>query len=885
MRVIDLRCEYRTSPIDLDTATPRLSWVLKDDTRGQKQTAYRIFVASTAALLASDNGDLWDSGWVESNRTLQIAYAGKALASFTTCFWKVQAWDKDDAATAWSEPATFATAMLTAADWKAKWITGPAVDDAPPLFRHAFRSDKSVVRARIYICGLGQCELQCNGQRVSDDLLQPGWTNYKNTCQYVVHDLTNLITKGDNTLGVITGHGMYHVGNAPAGTKRYTKFKGSFGPPLLIAQLHIDYGDGSRDVITTDEHWQTSPGPITYSNIYGGEDYDARREQPGWADAGPFAGKGWSPATLHDGPSGTLRGGSTAAPPVRIARVFPAKVMAEPLPGVMLYDAGQNCSMMPRVVCRGPAGSRVKISPAESLKEDGTANQRHTGSPVFYTYTLKGDGDEAWSPRFSYTGARYLQVETAGPEGDEAAKPTIVAIESQFITSSSPRVGQFECSSDLFNRTASLIDSAIRSNNVSVLTDCPHREKLGWTEQQHLMGPSLMYAYDLTGVYRKATNDHTDAQLPTGDVPTICPQYTKFQPPYEVFNDSPEWGSASILVPWQVFQWYGDEELLRRQYPTMQRYLDYLTSRATDHIVSHGLGDWYDLGPNPPGFAQLTPIALTATATYFHDAEVLARAADRLGFADDSAKYKALAGEIRSAFNAKFYDAGTHQYATKSQTSLAMPLVIGLAPEQDRAAILENLVADVKAHDDNLTSGDVGYRYLLRALAAAGRSDVIFAMNSRSDRPGYGMMLAKGETSLTEAWNAQPQSSLNHFMLGHIQEWFYADLAGLGQAADSVAFDRIVIQPNPVGDITRASAIYVSARGEIRVAWSIAGGVFTLDCTIPPNTTAMVHIPTADANSIREGGTIAARAANLRSMGNDIFAVDAGTYHFTAAAK
>ncbi|MDB5326961.1 MAG: rhamnosidase [Phycisphaerales bacterium] len=885
MRVTDLRCEHRTSPIDLDTATPTLSWVLKDDARGQKQTAYRILVASTAALLASEHGDLWDSGRVESNRTLQIAYAGKPLGSFATCIWKVQAWDKDNTATPWSDPATFATATLAANDWKAKWITGAAVEDAPPLFRRAFRTDKPVIRAQLYICSLGQFELHCNGQRVSDDMLQPGWTNYKKTCQYVVHDLTALLKQGDNALGVITGHGMYHVGNAPAGTKRYTKFKGSFGPPLLIAQLHLDYADGSRDVIITDEQWQTSPGPITYSNIYGGEDYDARREQPGWADAGAFAANGWSPATPHDGPGGTLRGSSVAAPPVRIARVFAAKVMAEPSPGVVVYDAGQNCSMMPRVVVRGPAGSRIKVSPAESLKEDGTVNQRHTGNPVFYTYTLKGDGEEAWSPRFSYTGGRYLQVETFGPEGDESAKPTIVAIRSQFITSSSPRVGHFECSNDLFNRTAGLIDSAIRSNMVSVLTDCPHREKLGWTEEQHLMGPSLMYAYDLASLYRKAANDHTDAQLPSGDVPTICPQYTKFQPPYEVFNDSPEWGSASILVPWQVFQWYGDEELLRRQYPTMQRYLNYLTSRATDHIVSHGLGDWYDLGPNPPGFAQLTPIALTATATYFHDAEVLSMAANRLGFADDSAKYKAVANEIRSAFNATFYDAGTHQYATKSQTSLAMPLVMGLAPEHDRAAILENLVADVKDHDTNLTSGDVGYRYLLRALAAAGRSDVVFAMNSRSDRPGYGMMLAKGETSLTEAWNAQPQSSLNHFMLGHIQEWFYANLAGLSQAASSIAFDRIVIQPNPVGDVTHASATYASARGEIRVAWSITGGVVTLDCVIPPNTTATVHLPTRDPTSIREGDKTIADIAEVRLISPSTFAVDSGTYHFTAAAR
>ena len=846
MRLTDLRCEGRTTPIDLDTAAPHFGWTPAADAPGERQTAYQIRVAD-----ADDGRTLWDSGRVESNRhaarSLTPVEALSPVSPF--CFWKVQAWNKDGAVTPWSEPAAFATAMFAAADWRAGWVGHAGV--RLPLLRRAFAVGRPVRRAVVYVCGLGQFELHCNGYKAGDAVLEPGWTDYRKTCQYVAHDVTHQLHSGDNVLGVMLGNGMYHVAGAPAGApKRYTKFKGSFGPPKMIAELHISYADGTHEAILTDDRWQTADGPLTFSEIYGGEDCDARLDPVGW-DAPGFDAARWHAAVPTDGPGGTLRGSSHAAPPVRVAEAFDAVVKSEPTPGVVVYDAGQNCSMRPRLVVRGPAGATVKISPAESLKDDGTVNQKHTGSPTYFSYTLRGGGEETWSPRFAYTGGRYLQIETAPPDGE---RPHVVSLQSQHVTAAAQRAGSFACSNDVFNGAAKLIDWAIRSNTVSLLTDCPHREKLGWAEEQHLMGPSLMYGYDCGPLFRKICGDHTDAQLPNGDVPTICPQYTNFQPPWDVFNDSPEWGSAAVLVPWQAYRWYGDAGLLRRQYPTMRRYVDYLTSRAEDGIVGHGLGDWYDLGPNPPGFSQLTPVALTATAIYFHDLTVLARAATVLGRRTEADDYAAFAGRVKLAFNKRFYDSRTSSYATDSQTSLAMPLALGLVPDGDAPAVVENLVAEIRSRDNALTSGDVGYRYLLTALADADRSDVIFDMNCRSDRPGYGMMLAKGETSLTEAWDARPQSSLNHFMLGHIQEWFYGRLAGIAQAADAVAFDKIVIRPTPVGDVTHAAATYDSVRGRIAVDWRIEAGTFTLDCTVPPNTTATVELPGGERAAVA-GGT------------------------------
>lgn len=878
MRVANLRCENRANPIDIDTARPGLSWTLASDTRGDRQTAYQVLIASSADLLRQNKGDIWDSGRVDSADALQISTP--ALPGRTAFVWKARVWNLAGQPTAWSEPASFATAIFDPTDWQAKWITSPTADGPLPLFRRAFSVSKPLHRATAYICGLGQFELRCNGQRVGDDLLAPGWTNYRKTCLYSAIDLTHTLHAGDNAIGVMLGHGMYHSGDAPAGTKRYTKFKGSFGPPVLIAEIHLEFADGSLETIVTDEHWHTHAGPITFSNIYGGEDYDARLELPDW-DTAHFDATAWASAILHAGPGGALRAAGHAAPPVQISQIFQAGLTRSTSPGVDLYDAGQNCSMVPRLTVRGPAGSRVRAWPAESLKEDGAVNQKHTGGPSFYSYTLRGEGDETFTPRFGYTGGRYLQVDTQPADAD-GPHPAVLRVESLHLTSATTPAGEFHSSNDLFNRTAGLIDWAARSNITSVLTDCPHREKLGWVEQQYLVGPSLMYRYDLHTHFRKATADHSDAQLASGDVPTICPQYTQFQPPYDIFNDSPEWGSAAVLVPWQVYTWYGDLALLRRQYQTMKGYVNYLTSRATDHLLDHGLGDWYDLGPNPPGFTQLTPRSLTGTATYFHDCEVLAKAANLLGFFDDSATYSALAEQIKTAFNRAFYDAAKHQYATCSQTSLAMPLALGLVPDGDRTAVLENLVADIRGRDNQLTSGDVGYRYLLRALAQAGRHDVIFDMNCRSDRPGYGMMLAKGETSLTEAWDARPQSSLNHFMLGHIQEWFYAGLAGLSQAEDSIAFNRIVIRPNPCGNITHASAKYTSARGEIAVAWKIADGTFTLDCTIPPGTTAVVHFPPLAESNVRESGTPLTEARGVRLVANTICEIESGIFRFTA---
>jgi hypothetical protein len=879
MTALNPRCEDQENPLNVDNPQPVLSWKPASDQRGDHPTAYQVLVASTPERLAANRGDLWDSGKVVVDSALGAIYAGSPLNSCQAGFWKVRLWDRQDQPGDFSASAAFGMGQLSSEDWSAKWIgESPGPTTRPlPIFRRQFTVAKPLARATIYICGLGQFELHINGQTVSQDLLQPGWTDYRKTCLYAAYDVTAQLQQGDNALGIMLGNGMYNLPPPPPPMKRYQKFRGSFGAPKLLAELHLDYTDGTGETVITDANWKVSSGPITFSSTYGGEDYDARLEQPGW-DTSSFNDASWTNAAIVAAPPGKLAGSTRSAPPIRIAQIFTPQSIREVTPGVWVYDLGQNCALIPRITVHGDAGTTIRLTPGEVLTPAGTVTQSQSGSPSYDTYILSGRGEETWNPRFNYYGSRYVQIEGAAPDH--------VKLEGLFITSTSPAAGDFSCSNDLFNRTNTLIRWAIRSNMVSILTDCPHREKLGWLEQDHLMGPSIMYNFDLHTLMNKICCDMEDAQLPSGLVPDIAPEYTVFA---GGFRDSPEWGSAAVLLPWNLYGWYGDLSELQNHYDMMRRYVAYLSSRSDGGIVSHGLGDWYDLGPKRPGTAQLTPIALTATAFYYRDLTILQKTAALLGKSDDAAEFSKTADAVRKAFIARFYNAGKHQFATASQTSEALPLVFGLVPQGDEPKVLDSLVQDIRSHTDGLTAGDVGYRYVLRALADGGRSDVVFDMNKRSDRPGYGYQLDHGATSLTEAWNADPRSSMDHFMLGHIMEWFYSDLAGIGRDEDSIAFNHILIKPAPVGDVTWARAGYDSVRGPISSSWKTNGGQFTLDITIPPGATADVYIPAANPDPITESGKPAAQSDNVKFLradrGASIFTVESGHYHFSTPFK
>jgi hypothetical protein len=890
---VDLRCDYAANPLSVDSQSPRLFWKLESGERGQKQTAYQILAASSEKNLANDDGDLWNSGNVDSDETVQIPFPGEKLKSSQQVFWKVRSWDADGKISAWSKPATWTMGLLQNSDWQANWIGATNTNIPSILLRREFTVKPALKRALVNVCGLGQYELMLNGKKVGDDFLSPGWSKYDRTCLYDTRDITDLLRHGKNAVGIDLGNGMYNLMTTrfvPSGGRPY-----SFGPQKAIAQIRLEYADGSVEIIGTDENWRVAPGPITSSSIYSGEDFDARLVQSGWNKIN-FDDSKWSPAIVVNGPGGELRGLSCAAPPIREFEIHKPISSRTITNGDVIFDLGQNAAHIPRISVTGPAGSRVRIIPSELVSSNGSADQIsmgvRRGDVIWCDFTKATDGVETWSPNFFYVGCRYFELKFFPAEG-EIKLPAVKSIEGVVVQSSSEPVGDFECSNTLFNRIRNLVRWAQRGNMMSLMTDCPTREKRGWLEQDYLNGPALRYEFDLAQLFIKTLNDIADSQLTNSLVPTTAPEYTIMRDrntrpgQRNNFGNSPEWGSAFILVPWQQYEFDGDLNLFRTHYDAMTNYLAYFDSRATNYIVNYGLGDWYDLGPKHPGIAQLTPIALTATAFYFQSAEIMSRAAALLGKTDDAKQFSDLAENIRTAFNEKFYDATNHFYATGSQTANSIPLVMGICEPANRATVLDAIVADIRKRGNAFTAGDVGYRYLLRALADGGRSDVIFDINNQSDKPGYGMQLAKGATSLTEAWDAGRDSSQDHFMLGQIQEWFYHDLAGIQNDPESAGFKKIIINPQPVGDVTWAKASYNSIRGKIVSDWKRDGGKFILKVSIPANTTATVFVPAKSADTVAESGKPASQNSSVKFLreenGRAIFEIASGSYKFETA--
>lgn len=898
LQPVQLRCEGTLNPEGVDNTSPKLGWQLSGEGRSRWQSAYQVLAASSAEALSRNNGDLWDSGKVVSHQTLHVAYGGKSsLAGSQRVFWKVRVWDERGRRSQWSDPAHWTMGLINPGDWKAKWISSPeasaavaekatetsraagrkpeAVGPQSLLLRKEFLVRPGLTRAVAHYCGLGHHELHINGNPAESELLAPGWTKYDQTCLYVTRDITAALHEGRNAVGLLLGNGMYNVRGG-----RYTKFTGSFGPLQAIAQIQLEYADGTKETIVTDRSWRSHPGPITFSCVFGGEDHDARLEPAGWDKPG-FKEQQWGTAVELAGPGGKLKGFGASAAPIRALESLRPVQVNNLNPNTAVYDFGQNVSMMPRLRVSGPAGAKVRMIPAELLAPSGSVDRGSCGGgSAWWEYTLAGNGAESWFPKFYYHGARYLQVELSSPQGQ--ALPVVHSLESVVVHSSATPVGEFECSNPLFNRIRTLVRWAQRSNMMSVMTDCPHREKLGWLEQYHLNGPSLRYEFDLARVMTKGMNDMADSQRPNGLIPDIAPEYVVFQ---GGFVDSPEWGSAFVLVPWQQYEFTGNPELIRRYYDGMKKYVHYLSSRATNHIVSHGLGDWYDIGPKPPGVAQLTPIALTATAFYYYDTWVLSKAAELLGQDGEARQFAAAAEQIRQAFNREFFDPSTGQYATGSQCANALPLVMNITPPEKRGAVLNNIIKDLRQRGNSLTAGDVGYRYLLRALADAGRSDVVAEMNNQSDKPGYGFQLKTGATSLTEAWDAGRASSQNHFMLGQIQEWFYRDLAGIASDPTGPGFEKILIRPTPVKEVDWVNASYDSVRGRIVSKWRRNGDQFQLDVTIPHGSTATVRMP-APVQTVTESGKPAAKSKGVRFVRSEeaasVFDLGSGSYSFRA---
>lgn len=920
---VNLRCDSWANPQGIDISHPVLSWTMqaKSTERCFRQSAYQVLVASSSEKLQANDGDIWNSGKVKSDQMSQINYAGRLLLSGKTYWWKVKTWDAKGKESGWSEAANWTMGILATTDWKAQWITAAGAEkyahqyksaksdfnlrrDLPEfrafapkptdpnfsstLLRKEFSSASGLKKAVVHVSGLGQYELFINGTKTGNYLLAPGWSYYPKTVLYDTYDVTNQIKTGANAIGLILGNSMYNI---QPDSIRYVKFLGTFGPLKAIVQLQLEYENGTVQLVGSDKSWQVSPGPITYSNFYGGEDFDARLLPTGWSQSNLKTDNRWTSAIECAGPGGELKGLSCASAPVKgIETLNPIKI-TQLKPNLWVYDLGQNTSIISEINVKGSTGAVVRIIPAELLKADGTVDRTSATQdgvrPAWWQYTLATNNQsEHWLPQFFYQGGRYLQVELFPAKGDSVL-PIVETLKGIVVHSSAEPIGTFSCSNELFNKIYQLVRWAQRSNMMSILTDCPQREKQGWLEQYHLNGPSLRYNFDLSTNFRKAMNDMADCQLENGLIPDIAPEFFVVTPDINSgFRNSPEWGSSFIIVPWQQYLFTGDVSLLSRYYNQMKRYVAFLDSSSKNNIVTAGLGDWYDIGPKPAWGSQLTPVSFTATAIFFYDNQIMSKIASLLGKKEDAEFYKERTESIRKAFNKEFFKPEKGIYATGSNTTCAMPLFLGIADPQNRKTLTDSLVSDIRRRGNAFTSGEVGYRFLLGALAQEGYSDLIYAMNNQTEKPGYGYQIKKGATSLTEKWDAGVGSfgSQNHFMSGQINEWFFHDLLGIGVEADGAGFRKSIIKPMPVGDLKWAKGSYNTVSGTIRVEWKRENSTFNLKLSIPANTSATVYIPSKAENSVTENDLRAAKSKGVKFLRMEkdraVYEVGSGEYNF-----
>lgn len=888
LTVTRLTCNYHGEPsapesgyindMAVTEGSVRLGWQMKADANGERQSAYEITIKENVT-----DKQVYTSGKVKSSQS-QLIEVPALKPNRHGYYWQVRVWNdkgvpsdlsgkqeirvvpaKIDAE--WIGAITrkaakipegrFPNTVFKKDTFKAKWANVDTLSAKSIILRKEFTIKKApITDAVVYVCGLGHYQLNFNGFGVGGAEFAPVWSEYDKTVYYNVFDVTQLVANGGNAISVLLGNGMFNVQRMG----RYSKLQTSFGPPQLLLRMEINYADGTQQVIKSGADWKYSLSPITFNSIYGGESYDARLEQNGVDKAG-FDDSKWQQAVLTEGPKGRLT--PQTVQPNRVMerygikswKYIPADSLAaaskatkrEIHPSAFVADMGQNLAGFPEIVVSGKRGQKVTLLVAEKLTRQGACDQKQTGRQHYYEYTLKGGEQEIWHPHFSYYGFQYIQVEGAVLEGEPNPDglPVLKRLSSCFVYNSAAEVSSFECSNPLFTDTHRLIERAERSNMQSVLSDCPHREKLGWLEQDHLCGPSLLYNYDMTRYAPKVIRDITDTQKQNGMVPTTAPQYISFG---NLFDDSPEWGSTLIILPFMYYDQYGDSTLITDNYEPMRRYVDYLTSRADNGIVSHGLGDWYDYGPWRAGFSKNTPVPLVATAHYIFDIQLLVRAAEMTGRKEDVKKYSALLKEVTDDFNREFYKPDSCTYGTGSQTSNALPLYLGLTGK-NKQAVMQSLINDIKEHGNRLTTGDVGNRYLFQTLALNGQNELLYTMLNHYETPGYGFQLRHGATTLTEQWDPRQGSSWNHFMMGQIDEWLFKTLAGIQNQPGTHGLRHLLIAPTLVGDLQYVKASTASLYGKISVHCTRT----RLDVEIPVGSDATIVLPNGDRKQVGSG--------------------------------
>ena len=857
--VAGLRTEYLENPIGIDAPKPRFTWTIEGYGSAFIPKGARIIVSEDSVGNSTGTNSVWQKQL--DGHQQRAVYEGKPLLPFTRYYWRVYVTDSKERVIA-SPVGHFETGMISTQHWKGAWISdGYGIDQpAAPYLRKSFRLTKTVRSARAYVSAGGLFEMHINGRRVGDHQLDPAYTRFDRRLLYVTFDVTTLLRKGDNAAGFLLGNGWYNHQSMAVWNFDKAPWRNR---PAVCADIRITYEDGTTESISTGKDWRSTLSPVIFNSIYTAEHHDARREIPGWSEPG-YRDTAWKPVILRSAPAPLIV--AQAMHPIRATKAIPAVSVKKWSDTSYVFDIGQNIAGVSELRIRGSRGTVIRLRHGERLTNDGHVDQSNIiehyrpkdDSDPFQTdvYILSGDGLESFRPRFNYKGFQYVELTSSRPV--QVDKGTITG---QFMHSDVPPVGRISSSNPVLDAIWRATNQSYLSNLFGYPTDCPQREKNGWTGDAHIASETGLYNFDGITIYEKWLADHRDEQQPNGVLPSIIPTGGWG---YE-WGNGPDWTSTIAIIPWNIYLFYGDTTLLAACYDNIRRYVDRITEVSPEGTTTWGLGDWVPV-------KSKTPVELTSTAYYFKDAEILAKAAGILGKKSDALKYRALAEKIKAAFHRKFYRSEEQIYGSGFQTELSVPLHFGLVPDSLRRSVAAKLAARVRADGKHIDVGLLGTKSILNALSENGYADLAYEVALQEDFPSWGWWIRNGATTLFENWpvDAKRDISMNHIMFGEIGAWFYKALGGIKPEEAYPGFQRVRLAPHFVKGLDRFSAAYRSVRGTIRSSWERTKDGISYSIDIPAGVQASLSLygRPDQISIIRNGQKIAYREGVILASGH-----------------
>ena len=850
LKVTKLRCEYKENPIGIDILKPRLSWIISSDKKHTLQSNYQIQVSKEDG---SFNKIVWDSGKVASDNSIGVEYEGEDPLSSARYFYRVRVWEQSNSVSDWSAVSYWEMGLLSEKEWIAEWITSSKDDsnksETCPLFRKPFNLGKPLKRARIYATSLGLYELHLNGEKVSDRLFTPGWTNYNKWLQYQTYDVTEQLKEGTNVIGAILGEGWYK------GDLAWEGHKSIYGDKIaVLIQLHIYYLDGTQEIISSDATWKTSDSPILMSSIYHGEIYDAKLEKHGW-DLESYDDNDWSHAKKYITYKNLI---SQINVPVRkVDKIIPLTIFKTPM-GETVIDFGQNMVGWVKFMVKGNKGDRVILQHAEVLDKDGNfyiANLRSAKQTI--EYRLKGNDIETYEPHFTFQGFRYIKlVEYPG-------EVLISNFTGMVISSDMEQTGSFKCSNAMINQLQHNILWGQKGNFLDLPTDCPQRdERLGWTGDAQVFIRTASYIMNTASFFTKWLKDLKSEQLENGGIPHVIPNVLGKND-----NSSAAWADASVICPWTIYLCYGDKRILKEQYDSMKAWIEYVRGQGNNEFLwntGFHFGDWLGLDAKENSYIGATSVDFIATAFFAYSTSILLKTAKILDKSEDITKYETLYNNIEDAFKQEFITANG-RLAVPTQTAHILALMFNLVEEKHRKRTIDTLVEYLKENKYHLTTGFVGTPYLCHVLSENGYTDVAYMLLLQTDYPSWLYPISKGATTIWEHWDgikpngtfwSDNMNSYNHYAYGAIGDWLYRVVAGINIDEENPGYKHIILKPQPGGNLDFVNSEIDSIYGKIKSEWKLTENKVKINITIPANTTATLELPFASLEKLNRNGEL-----------------------------